>query len=333
MYYFLGISLLLAFLFALNILLSAAAAVLWRVIENFVQNWSARNRVRVIFSLRVFPTLFAFVFVFALLIPSYLLFEIHSPSENVTAKIIFPALFSIIGIGVAFYRIFGTFWRTHRLVKNWIKLSEPVQIENVSLPVYRIRHPFPVIAVVGAFRTKMFIAEQVFSSLDEKELAAAVFHECGHLTARDNFKQILLRICRDLLVFPFGKTLDRAWAENAEAAADEYAAQTGGNPAALNLAAALVKIARIVPENATPAMPLGAFLIEKQNADVTWRVRRLIKLAESVSLAEKTFSANLNFVRNLIIPAIFLMILITATNHGLLHKVHLITEIIVKTLQ
>ncbi len=55
-----------------------------------------------------------------------------------------------------------------------------------------------MIAVVGAFRPKMFIAEQIFLSLDKQELAAAVAHECGHLAARDNLKRLILKISQTL---------------------------------------------------------------------------------------------------------------------------------------
>lgn len=333
MYYFLGISLLLAFLFALNVLISAVSSVVWRVIEKPAQKWSARGRTQAIFSLRVFPFLFALAFIFIFLVPAYLLFEPHTPKEIVTAKIFFPALISIIGVSIAFFRVFGTWWRTHRLVKSWLKRSEPIHIENVSLPVYRIQHPFPVIAVVGAFRTKLFIAEQVFASLSDHELAAAVIHECGHLAARDNLKRTLLKVCRDLLVIPLGKTLDKAWAENAEAAADEYAANKGGNPAALNLAAALVKIARIAPINAAPAMPLSASLIGNQGADITWRVRRLVDLAEAENSAENYTFFNFKYAYGSILFFVSLIIIMLATNRDFLQKVHIVFENAVHILQ
>ena len=333
MYYFLGISLLLAFLLALNAFISAAASLAWRVIEKPTQNYSARRRTQIIFALRVLPFLFAVIFVFGFFAPAYFLFEPHTPKETVTAKIGFLAVLSIIGILAASLRVFGTWWRTHRLVKSWLERSEIVFVENVSLPVYRIRHPFPVIAVVGTFQTKMFIAEQVFSSLNERELAAAVNHECGHLAARDNLKRTLLRICRDLLVFPLGKTLDKAWAENAEAAADEYAAAKGGNPSALSLAAALVKIARIAPKNAAPAMPLSASLIGDQTADITWRVRRLVDLAETESSNEKHSFLNFKYAYGIMFFVVSLLILFLATNHSFLYKIHIILENIVHILQ
>lgn len=333
MYYFLGISLLLAFLLALNIIISAVTSVVWRIVEKPMQNRSARARTRVIFALRVFPFIFALSCVCGFLVPAYLLFEPHAPNETVTAKIIFPALISMIGMSIAFFRVFGTWWRTRRLVKSWLKHAEPIHIENFPLPVYRIDHPFPLIAVVGAFRTKLFIAELIFASLDDRELAAAVNHEYGHLESYDNLKRTLLRICRDLLVFPLGRALDKAWAENAEAAADEYAAEKGGNPAALNLAAALIKIARIAPKDASPVMPLSASLIGNQTADVTWRVRRLVNLSDTGSFNKQNSFLNLKYLFGIGIFLVILLLFTLATSRDFLYSVHMIVESIVHILQ
>jgi Zn-dependent protease with chaperone function len=109
-----------------------------------------------------------------------------------------------------------------------------------------------------------------------------VAHEHGHMNAGDNLKRTLLRGCRDLMMIPVGKGLDKAWAHNAESAADEYAA-LGGSKRALDMASALLKIARIAPVNAVPAMPAGSYLIGKDCGDVTSRVRRLLSLSENAA--------------------------------------------------
>src|SRR5438093_1171007 len=77
-------------------------------------------------------------------------------------------------------------------------------------------------------RPRLFVAQQLCDALSPVELSAALAHERGHLAARDNLKRALLRACRDVLtIVPAGRTLDRAWAESAEAAADEHAAGAG----------------------------------------------------------------------------------------------------------
>lgn len=333
MYVLLLICLMFALLLVLNLLISAAATVLWRVISPIAENWSASRRSQTIFALRIFPFAIALFFVFAVILPSYLLFEPRVTDEIVSFKLAAIAALSVAGISFAFYRVFGTWWKTRRLVNNWLKNAEPIRMENVGIPVFCMRHPFPVIAVVGTFRPKMFVARQIFNSLTGDEIKAAVAHEYGHLAARDNFKRTSMRVCRDLLVFPFGQSLDRAWTETAESAADEYAAQTGGNLTALNLAAALVKIARIVPHGTKPAMPSGAFLLTEQADFVTWRVRRLLQLTEiKINPSDHSFSG-FGLVFWFSVSAVFFSSLLLAADYDFLEQIHTILENLVGILQ
>ncbi len=184
---------------------------------------------------------------------------------------------------MAAWRGLAAWLTTRRLVADWLAHAEPVHLPGIDVPAYRVAHPFPVIAVVGLLRPRLFIAHQLFDALDEAELLAALAHERGHLAARDNLKRAILRACRDVLtICPAGRTLDRAWSESAEGAADEHAAcDSADTGAALDLAAALVKIARLVPQGARPTMPAGAYLIsELADGSIAWRVRRLTQLAD-----------------------------------------------------
>ncbi len=333
MYVLLLIALMFAFLLVLNLLISAAATVLWRVISPETEKWSASRRAQTIFALRIFPFAGALIFVAAILLPSYLLFEPHASGEIVSIKLAVIAIASGCGVIFAFYRVFGTWWKTRRLLSNWLQNADPIAINDAAIPIYCMPHHFPVIAVVGTFRPKMFVARQIFDSLNEEEIQAAILHEFGHLAAQDNFKRTLMRVCRDLLVFPFGQALDRAWAENVECAADEYAAQTGGSLTALNLAAALVKIARIVPDGAKPAMPSGVFLLTEQTDFVTWRVRRLLELTENKLSAAGYGFLGLGPGFWVFISAVLVGVFLLATNQDFLKKIHTALESIVGILQ
>jgi Zn-dependent protease with chaperone function len=332
MYFLLVISLIFALLLAINILSAIAAEIVWRVAAPRVKNLSARRQSQFIFALSIFPFAGALVFVFVFLLPAYLLYEPHSSGEIVTYKLALISFVSLIGVFIAFYRVFGTWWTTRRLVSNWMKRAERVEIENVSIPAFRISHQFPVIAVVGTFRPRMFVAEQIFASLTDDELQAAIAHEFGHLRTRDNLKRTMLRVCRDLLVVPFGKTLERAWTESAESAADEHAAQMG-EKTAINLASALVKIARIVPHGAKPAMPSGAFLIAEQAEYISFRVRRLLEFSgiNLQNTGNQQLTTKILFRFSLV--AFVSIILLLATNSSFLQNVHDLTESIVAALQ
>jgi len=226
MFYLFVVSLTLSALLVLNALASLGAEALWRVIGRAACRWSARTRAQIIFSLRVFPLAGALIGVAALILPSYLTYEPWPIDDVVTTKIAALTLISALGIGLAARRGL-TSWRvTQRLAANWTRNAEAVRLAESPVPVYRICHPFPVVAVVGVSRPRFFIASQIFDSLSHDEITAVVRHEAGHLAMRDNLKRVLMRICRDvLMIAPCGRSLDRDWGEATEAAADEHAAR------------------------------------------------------------------------------------------------------------
>jgi Zn-dependent protease with chaperone function len=330
----LGISLAAAFLFVVNFFVFFLASSFWHVAAKSLENKPARNRAKIIFALRTFPSAIAFIFVFVFLMPSYFLFEPASPKEILTVKLSALALIGIFGFALAICRLCGNWLATKRMAKNWLAQSEEIEMSDVSVPVYRINHQFPVIAVVGMLRPRMFIADKVFGLLNEEEMQAAIAHEIGHLNAFDNLKSAILRFCRDLLVFaPFNRKLERAWAQNIESAADEYAAERGGKQSAVNLAGALIKIARVVPPGAKLPMPAGAFLIEQQTADVTWRVNRLLQTTENNSVFAENRWFGMKISAWIYSVAFVSALLWLATNREVQYKIHLTYESVVAVLQ
>lgn len=279
MYELLGICLILAALLSINALVSLVAATLWRLFAAPARRWSAHTRARILFAMRVGPPGFAVLSVSALLIPSYIAYEPYSTTEIVGKKLAALALVSAVGVALALWRGLKSWVVTRRLLREWLAGAEEIRIAQINIPAFRIQHPFPVIAVVGSVRPRLFVAGRVLDSLSDEELLAAMAHECGHLAARDNLKRVLVRACRDVLtIVPCGRSLDRAWGENAEAAADESAANRG-SAVALNLASALIEIARMVPTGARATMPVASFLLGDQSEGVKGRVKRLLDLA------------------------------------------------------
>jgi Zn-dependent protease with chaperone function len=278
-YELLGICLVLAALLTINALASLLAAGCWRLLDWPLRNSAARTRAEILFALRVSPPVLALISVGLFLIPSYIGYEPYSTSEVVSTKLAVLAMVSAVGVAFASWRGFRSWFATRSLLREWLATAEKIQLDGISTPTFRIRHPFPIIAVVGTIKPRLFVAEQVVQTLSEEEMKAAIAHECGHLAARDNLKRSLLRACRDaLMIVPCGRSIDRAWSENAEAAADEHAADRG-SAVALNLASALIEIARMVPAGARPSMPAGAFILGDETHGVMGRVNRLVALA------------------------------------------------------
>lgn len=293
MYESLGICLMLAALLSINAFVSLVAATFWRLLATPARRLSAHTRAKILFTMRVGPPALALLSVSALLIPSYLTYEPYMTGEVVGKKLAALALISAIGVAFALWRGLKSWLATRRLLREWLEGAEQIRIDGINIPAFCIEHPFPVIAVVGSIRPRLFVANQVLDSLSDDEMLAAIEHECGHLAARDNLKRVLIRACRDMLtIVPCGRSLDRAWAENAEAAADESAAKCG-SVVALNLASALIQIARMIPAGARPTMPLASFLLGNETAGVMGRVRLLLDLAAAGDVQNR---ANSRFI-------------------------------------
>jgi Zn-dependent protease with chaperone function len=333
MFELLGLSLLLVALLAFNSLASMLLAGLWRIAGGLTDNWRAVNRARLLFLLRTLPVLVAFLIVAVLFVPAYLVHEPRHTNESVSLKLGLLAFLSATGIAVSIYRGIATQRATAKLTSDWLRQGKPIRIKGINIDSYEIQHQFPLIGIVGFLRPRLFIASQVLALLTPEEIAAAVAHENGHLAARDNLKRGVLQACRDtLLIIPSGRFLDRSWSEASEEAADENAAEQG-NAVALDLASALVKIARIIPLGARPTMPAGVFLLgDEEVKGIKWRVRRLLALAT----ADRRIGSGNDFLARLIFwsPAglLFIGFVIAASHPDVLTEVHYVIEHVVSVL-
>ena len=333
MYELLGISLVLAALLTINAFASLIVAAGWRLSRQAAKNLSASTRANLLFALRISPPALAIICVAAFLVPAFLAHEPYATAEVVSKKLGALALVSAIGVVLAIWRGVRSWWATRTLLRRWLAIAAPIELAGVNILTFRIPHSFPIIAVVGSWTPRLFIAGQVLGELSEDELSAAIAHECGHLAARDNLKRSLLRACRDaLMIVPCGRSLDRAWAETVECAADEHAAQNSA-ATALELASALVKIAKMIPTGAHAAIPVAAFLVGHEEArGVKARVSRLLEIASNGGLRRVSPSS---LVRALPLSSLGLFLTfggLTASNSQVQVKVHALIEHAVRLL-
>lgn len=321
MYFLIGISLLFGCFYAVHLAASFASVVAWRLLERRAAKWRARLRSDVLCTLRLMPLVLAATVSLAFVLPAFLAFEPWVSTETVGLKLAIIAVVSAAGLVAATARIFASWWRTQRLVKSWLKGSSPEVIDGFDIPAYRIEHEFPVLAVVGIFRPRVFVAEKVLAGLEEDELRASIAHELGHIAARDNLKRVAMRVCSDLLVLPFTKRIDVAWSEAAEAAADSAAATRS---AALDLASALIKIGRLAPEGCDYKLPAGAYLIEPDDASLAGRIEALVAIAGQPAPAADR--SGLSFVLFCAVIVSTMSILSLSFNSTFLGSVHDLME-------
>ena len=335
MYTFLGITLVLALLLTINATATMVAAAVGRLCKPLLWKCSARTRAEILFVMRIGPPVIAIVAIVAFMIPSYVTYEPHTTDEFVSWKLGALAALSAIGVGLAAWRGLRSWFATRSLLRSWLSASQRIELKGISVPTFVLNHSFPIIAVVGAIRPRLFIATHVLDSLTEEELAAAIAHEYGHLAANDNFKRSVMRISRAaLLIIPCGRFLDRAWSEASESAADEHAAQES-SLVALNLASALVRIARMIPKGQHQVMPaaVSTFLIGSEDSPgVKVRVRRLVELAATDPRLLVSNASTVRFVPWIVLSLIVVIGVTIESRPHVLAAVHSFVEQVVVVL-
>ena len=326
MYELLGICLVLTALLAVNSLASLILTAVCRVSRKRLTKFSAHTRAEILFGMRVIPPALSLICVGMLVIPAYIAYEPYSTSEIVSTKLATLALLSAAGLVFALWRTYRSWFATRTLLRGWLRTAERIELPNLPIATFRIEHSFPIIAVVGSVRPRLFVATKVLEALTKEEFAAAIAHERGHLLARDNLKRSILRACRDVLMLvPFGRSLDRAWAQAAEAAADEHAARENRDRA-LNLASALVKIAKMVPVRQRAEVPLGAYLIgAEETQGVKTRIRRLLDIA-SHGIDQRDNKSAVRMAQAISLIGFVLFAIGAACNPRVLSGVHQIIE-------
>jgi Zn-dependent protease with chaperone function len=255
---------------------SAVASVL---VPGLVRPWlepragrTAEQRARVLFALRLLPSAVSLLALFTLFVPAYLAHEPRGRAEVVGRPLLALATLAGLVLVSAALRTVRAWIATRRLARAWAEGAAASGLTFAGRPAWRITHPFPVVAVLGVRRPRLYIASQVLSGLRGAELAAVLDHERAHLAAGDNLRHWLVRACPDLLAWtPAGERLDRAWLAAAEEAADERATR-GGPGAALALAEALVRVARLAPASCPALLPALAL---HNGDDLARRIRRL----------------------------------------------------------
>jgi Zn-dependent protease with chaperone function len=331
MFELLGICLALVIFLAVNLAAAGFVSLVWRLTHRVAERWSARLRAQILFTLRLAPPLLGLIAVGLFFLPAYLDYEPRATSEAVSTKLALFASLSILGLALASWHAARALWITRKLRRGWLNASKQISLPGARVRAFQLPHAFPIVAVVGIVRPRLFVAEQVLLTLTPEELAATVAHEYGHLQARDNLKRGLLRACRDALLIPVGNSVESSWSAAAESAADEYAAGMSADMA-LNLASALVKIARMVPVGARAQMPLAAFLVGKDARGIKARVRHLLDLASG---GDEKNKARIEIATVLPLAAIIATLVVSAifaSHSHVLMTVHLFVERVVSLL-
>jgi len=303
---------------------SLGLALLRKPLGRAAERLSSSERATLFLILRLFPSALAMLFVGAILLPAYSTFEPRDTEEPVGLVLVVLACGSAWVLLGGVRRGVASWLATRRMVSSWLDRAEAVQPKGLPVPAYRIESDFPIATVVGIFRPRLFLARKLFEACAPAELSAMVAHESAHLRASDNLKQLLLRFCPDFLApLSMASVFEEDWRQACEEAADDLGA--GGSPVLrLDLAAALLKVARLASPGASVDLLTSAFY---RGEDVARRVTRLLSPGPRSRGTVLPPSA-LWLALGVLLP-LFAML---ASDVELLHSVHQATERVVALL-
>jgi beta-lactamase regulating signal transducer with metallopeptidase domain len=266
---------------------AALQTALWRV---YRPSGAASDRADALLRLRLLP---AALSGFALVFAAIGLMRFESRGDHEVVGLVIQAL-AVLGAAMAldvFVRLARQQWSTHRIVRTWMATASPVRLDAVCdahLPVFAITTGFPVVAVIGALRPRIVIDRLVLEGCAPEELTAILAHEQGHVRRWDNARRLLFAAVPGDRLTP---GLARSWRDATEEAADDAAVAAGG-ATHLNLASALVRVARMAKQQQWDAMPLPASALYRGD-DIEGRVRRLVDTTEAPCRAQRGWGTTL----------------------------------------
>jgi hypothetical protein len=257
-----GIMVSLAFFSLLYSFLSLALLAAWRCLK--FGRPGKRLAANALFTLRVMPFSVAAAVSVFLTLPSFLLFEARAMDEDLGTFVLAACALALGVAGLG--RVLAAAEQTRRVVSACLAGAEPLASSAGAVAVVSPQTVFPMM-LVGLRAPCIVISESARRLLSAAELEAAVRHETQHLRTRDNLRKAIL----NCLPFPGMKSLEEAWQEAAELAADDGA--VASHDEALDLAAALIKLTRHFPDRATPRLATGLGTV---NGSLTARIERLL---------------------------------------------------------
>lgn len=207
------------------------------------------------------------VFVSAgMLAPAFLMHEPQRDDEWVGLTLVALAAAGAVRLALVVVRALGSVRAARAIVAEWNRHATPLPREPWGLPASRIDVDFPVVAVAGFFRPRVFVDRRVLEACSPSELAAVAAHERAHVRSRDNLRRLLVAACAGP-----SSVVAAAWRAAAERAADERAADSPRT--AVDLADALVQVARL---GSAPALPIAAVSTIHDGGSLEQRVHRLL---------------------------------------------------------
>jgi Zn-dependent protease with chaperone function len=257
-----------------NVAFSLLAAVVWKAGLIAPASLAPAARARHLVWLRALPAGGGALVTLLLVAPAFAIFEPVHATESIGPLLAVLALAALVQFAIALVQAACLASATWALERAWLRAACTLDVDPpAGVPAFVVESTAPIVALIGVFSPKLVAARAVIDACSTDELTAIVAHERGHLTARDNLKRGLMACAPDALRWtPVHREIAAAWHHAAEDAADD-AATARDTGARVDLAALLLKIARLAPDPGWPPAVMSPF-VELDGLDR--RVRRLL---------------------------------------------------------
>jgi Zn-dependent protease with chaperone function len=302
-----GIAVSLTFFVLFYCLLSTLVVVAWRSLK--LLHATEQRVAALLFGLRVLPLVAAVAITFAFVVPSFQLLEPRSIDEGMGAMPLVLGVCALLLIACGCFRVITAQATTSRVVARWLEGARPLDA-GAEMVTFRSRREAPPLTLVGVRRARVLVSDSTVALLSHEELQIALKHELAHMRSRDNLKKLIFRFCP----FPGMARLESAWSQAAELAADDAAVSKLDD--AVDLAAALVKLSRLIPVEAAPICTVGFV-----TGSISARVARLLAWDE----ADKVQPPRIRAWR-VIPPAVAALVCVCVTYGPALALTHEVTE-------
>lgn len=260
-----------------------------------------------LFALRTAPLTAATFIVAALSIPSFWRYEPRQVEEAIGPVALLLSAVFVALVVAGTLRARSALRQTNRCVREWTGDCHESTVEVDSPNA-------PPVALAGIRKSQLLISAAARSVLSAAEMERAIAHELSHHRARDNFKKLFLSAG----AFPGMAALERAWLGAIELSADANAVRSHAE--ALDLASALVKIARLHDRSELPRLVSG--FLDGAPASLESRIQRLLHWTPAPK--------NVDRLRALYASACALALVLACTYLPLLHGMHAFTEFLVR---
>jgi Zn-dependent protease with chaperone function len=245
----------------------------------------------------------------AFVFPAFLEYEPRATLEPLSFTLLSLTAIAAMALSASFVRCSSALWQSRLIMRRWLANTDRQDVAFDGIEVNHCQSGPPIIAVLGVWKTRIFVSAPVAQALSPEELEASLRHEAVHAHNHDILKKTLLQLVPAFLPgIDLLKPVTAHWSRMCELAADEQSV-AGNSQRTLDLASALLKVVRLARRDGN--LPtLSAALAQSDGSLLGYRIRRLLEMSQQPG--PTSLSQSVSVRRSVIFGALLFAILFAA---------------------